>query len=291
MSYAQKTAFYRTKYDECIRNGDGEGARLNAIMYAKTLREMAEKSGDYKLKATLSMQAEQYERKAALATRPPVRSALVKSASGAVSGSDWIADVFESRLGGTLTISTDQSNGTGFLINGKGWALTNRHVVYDGKTRCAFVKVKSGDGKVNATADIIASDEKRDVALLKVNIGTQSTAFIPFVPDYALVRPGIDVVAIGNALSCGLAPITGTVKFAHASDDNDLVYTAPANHGDSGAPVLNRNGECVGINKSITVSQRRGSNTIKTYGITNATAADEIQQLLEKWKKEYDLKF
>jgi S1-C subfamily serine protease len=287
MGYAEKTAYYRSRYAESVRKGDGEGARLNAIMYAKTLREMAESCSDYKLKATLTAQAMQYERLAALAGKGKTDG--IKRT--AVSGAEWSADVFESRVAATLTISTETGNGTGVFISDNGFALTNHHVVHDGAKRNHSIRAKNGDGKINATVDIITADKKRDVALIKVNTGGEKTPFIPFVSDFATVRPGIDVVAIGNALSYGLAPITGTVKFAHASDDNDLIYTAPANHGDSGGPVLNRLGECVGINKSITVSQVRSTGTIRTYGLTNATAADELQQFLEKWKKEFGLKF
>ena len=58
-----------------------------------------------------------------------------------------------------------------------------------------------------------------------------------------------------------------------------MVYTAPSNPGDSGGPVFNRIGECIGINKSRTVAV----NGTAAEAYANATPMDKIDELLKKW--------
>jgi V8-like Glu-specific endopeptidase len=91
------------------------------------------------------------------------------------------------------------------------------------------------------------------------------------------------MMIIGNALDFGLAPITGTIKFTKADHSGDLVYTAPTNNGDSGSPVLNRTGQLIGIHKSSTSAKIVGNMRIEAKGMSNATGADDILNLLSKW--------
>lgn len=203
---------------------------------------------------------------------------------------EWIADVFEKCLPATLMIETSTSCGTGFFISNDGLLLTNHHVVHEENgVPSKNIHILSGDENFRCKATLIAADADLDVALIRADIGSKKTPFIPLIDDYEKLRPGMDVVVIGNAFSFGLAPVSGTVKFTHDRADNDLIYTAPTNNGDSGGPVLNRKGECVGINKSVTVSVSNGSTTVHAQGLTNATAADDIKELIQTWKKRYKL--
>jgi S1-C subfamily serine protease len=385
MGYAEKTAYYRNALDICVANGDRENAKLNAIMYMRVLREMAELTDSYATKAYLQNEADWYESIAVLITmegvservknilrneigkhaRPaeekpkekpapapapipaPIATPAAKTPAApkkrdllpdlltpsakpkgptrkaeptpsipapkseeskpvpkseekpiakeepapvvTVQPDEWIADVFEKRLPATMVVSTETGCGTGFFISSDGLFVTNHHVVHENGAPNARISICTGDEKFRCRAKLIASDKKRDLALLKAETEGKKTPFIPLIADYSKLRPGMDVMVIGNALSFGLAPITGTVKFTHAKGGNDLIYTAPSNHGDSGGPVLNRQGECVGINKSVTVSVTRGGVKVTTQGLTNATPADEIAQLVANWKKEFGL--
>ena len=98
------------------------------------------------------------------------------------------------------------------------------------------------------------------------------------IADYSALKQGADCLVIGNAFGMGLAPFSGVVRFTKDSDGN-LVYTAPSNPGDSGGPVFNRMGECIGINKSRTVQV----NSRDADGYANATPMDTINALLDKW--------
>ena len=407
MGYAEKTAYYRNALDECVARGDRENAKLNAIMYMRVLREMAELADSYVHRAYLQNEADWYESIAVLIASegvservknilrngigknarpvekakpvptpppttptpppaptvkkpsetkkppapkkeekkpaekekpvekpaekpitpilPPVLPSLddllpdlmkpleKKKATPDVvvpapqakgeekpapvektpsaepyeaTPDEWIADVFEMRLPATMVVSTETGVGTGFFITSDGLFLTNHHVVHENGLLCSRISICTGDEKIRCRARFIAADKKKDLALLRAETSVK-TPYIPIIADYTKLRPGMDVMVIGNALSFGLAPITGTVKFTHGGNDGNLIYTAPSNHGDSGGPVLNRKGECVGINKSVTVSVTRGGVKVNAQGLTNATPADEIQKLVQEWRTRY----
>lgn len=197
----------------------------------------------------------------------------------------WCAEIFEANKTAVVEISVSVSSrtesGTGFIISENGYILTNDHVVFDDVNGVYYSKVNmsfAGEKKTHKV-DVLFSDKKADVALCKFNPDeVQSFGCIKRVKDYSKLSQGADCVVIGNAFGMGLAPFSGTVRFTKNKSGN-LVYTAPSNPGDSGGPVLNRYGECIGINKSKTVSV----NKTAADGYANATPMDTIDELLQKW--------
>ena len=197
----------------------------------------------------------------------------------------WCAEIFEKSRAAVVEITVSgpdgSASGTGFVISKNGYILTNDHVVYCETAEGYYPKAKisfSGDKK-SYDLQILFSDKKADVALCKFDpekVGSFSV--IKRVREYSQVLQGADCLIIGNAFGMGLAPFTGVVRFTK-NDNGDLVYTAPSNPGDSGGPVLNRNGECIGINKSKTLTVNNQS----ADGYANATPMDTIDALLKKW--------
>ena len=205
-------------------------------------------------------------------------------------GEEWSADIFEKYAPATLEVHVQYGNGyvgsgTGFIIWENGYFITNHHVVYEGTKLCKQINVVSGDEQIYDKAKVIAADKDADVALLKLQNPPSKAPIIPLIENYAEVRAGADIMLIGNGLSFGLAPLTGTVKFPHRKCGDELVYTAQTNSGDSGSPVINRHGYCIGIHKA----REDESGRRDARGIAYATPADEITKLLEKWKKEFNL--
>ena len=197
---------------------------------------------------------------------------------------EWSADMFERYKGATVEIQSVKgvyvSSGTGFFINDSGYLLTNHHVAYDSSgTKRTNLDIKSGDKKIVTKAEVLHADKVLDVALLKIKDTKVKTPYIPLVKDSATVRAGIDVMIIGNGLSWGLAPVTGTLKFPK-HENGDMIYTAQTNGGDSGSPLINRNGECVGIHKARITENGGGG----ARGIACATSTEDIKKLLKKWK-------
>ncbi len=203
----------------------------------------------------------------------------------------WCADVFEKNKKAVVEITaTDtviDATGTGFIISSNGYLLTNDHVVFDENAQSYYPKVKmrfAGSAK-SYKINVLFSDKKSDVALCSFNpeeVG--EFAVIKRIADYSRVLQGADCLVMGNAFGMGLAPFTGVVRFTK-NDDGDLVYTAPSNPGDSGGPVLNRQGECIGINKSKILSV----NSVSADSYANATPMDTIDQLLRKWTEQNDI--
>lgn len=197
----------------------------------------------------------------------------------------WCAEVFEKNKSAVVEISVSGpergASGTGFIISKNGYLITNDHVVYDESSQGYYPKAKMtfANCKKSYKLNILFSDKKSDIALCSFNpdeVG-EFTAVKP-IADYSQVLQGADCLVIGNAFGMGLAPFTGVVRFTKNASGN-LVYTAPSNPGDSGGPVLNRKGECIGINKSKTTAV----NNVTADGFVNATPMDTVQKLLKKW--------
>jgi S1-C subfamily serine protease len=315
MSYSQKLAYYRNQFKKHLDARDTSNAKLYAMLYAKLLREIIGQINSYADRAKLTAEAEKYDLFAAMITRYGITAAVKKAISNGETSvpptvgkkdpkdtespshskelttdgettaedADWGADVFERSSPATLIVMTESGVGTGFFITSDGYFLTNHHVIHNGSKRDTYITVESGDGKIKCEAEFVKADKTRDVALLKLKNHRGKTPFIPLIKDYSQVRPGIAMMIIGNGLNFGLAPSAGNVKFAHSKSDGNLVYTAPSNNGDSGAPVFNKDGECIGIHKSVTVGQVIGNTQIRVTGLSNATPAEDIRKLLSKW--------
>ncbi len=214
----------------------------------------------------------------------PPRAAVSPRPMTEYASDDWEADVFERNLPAAVRVITGHGQGTGFFICADGLLVTNHHVICHGELE-GSIRIKSGDNRICCRVRYIDSDEEHDVALLKADLRGESTPFIRLIADYSRLRQADKILLIGNALGNGLAPVSGIVKHTHDDYRNNLVYTAPSNHGDSGSPVLNRRGECVGIHKSSTVKD--DDNAVRGY--SNATPADTLQKLIFRWRKKHNL--
>jgi serine protease Do len=142
--------------------------------------------------------------------------------------------------------------GTGVVIDSRGYILTNHHVV-DGVRQ---IQVTLADGR-QLTARLVAHDPETDLAIIKVdspeelpaiNMGTSSD-----------LMPGEPVVAVGNAYGYEHTVTRGIISALHravqisdAQFYEDLIQTdASINPGNSGGPLLNIDGEMIGINVAV----------------------------------------
>ena len=144
-----------------------------------------------------------------------------------------------------LRIVGDRTAGTGFVVDTAGYILTNEHVVA-GQSRLTAIL----DGDTRLRARVVAADEQRDIALLKVEGGNGLT---PLAFATAL-QEGEDVIALGFPLNLtGNITITrGIVSAVRWFDGVKHVQTdAAVNPGNSGGPLLNNRAEVVGMNTSV----------------------------------------
>lgn len=144
------------------------------------------------------------------------------------------------------------SLGSGFIINAKGYILTNAHVVYNAID--IRVVLAGEDGEL--PAKIIGMDSLTDTALLKVEAGFPLRALPLGYSDDILI--GEMVIAIGNPLglnhtiTSGLISATGRNIPGQKSHAIDFIQTDSAiNPGSSGGPLINMYGEVIGINTAI----------------------------------------
>ncbi len=173
------------------------------------------------------------------------------------------------------------SLGSGFVIEfgGKKYVLTNNHVVDEAEE----VRVISQDGKVRR-AQILGTDEMLDVAVLEVE-GADELPAAP-IGDSDALRVGDWVIAIGNPLGFDYTVTLGIVSALNRDvprpDDRGyfrrMIQTdAAINPGNSGGPLVNANGEVVGMN---TLIARMSSQGIAIEGINFAVPINEIMRVL-----------
>jgi S1-C subfamily serine protease len=129
------------------------------------------------------------------------------------------------------------SLGTGFVISGDGYIVTNNHVIEDVDS----IKVAFEDGK-EFEAEIVGRDPKTDIALIRVQ--TEEPLFALPLGNSEGVRPGDWVVAIGNPFGLSHTVTAGIVSAKHrmigqGSYDDFIQTDAAINPGNSGGPLLN----------------------------------------------------
>jgi len=143
--------------------------------------------------------------------------------------------------------------GSGFLIDSRGYILTNFHVVQDAQT----IEVTLGD-QTRYPAKFIGADQRNDVALVKIEPRGGKLATLP-MGDSAALQVGQRVLAIGNpfgfqsTLTTGVVSALGrTVQTSQTTFIDEAIQTdAAINQGNSGGPLLNSHGEVIGINSAI----------------------------------------
>jgi serine protease Do len=167
--------------------------------------------------------------------------------------------------------------GSGFFISADGFAVTNNHVV-DSADK---VEVTTDDGK-SYTAKVIGTDARTDVALIKVEGGSD----FPFAKlSDGKPRIGDWVLAVGNPFGLG-GTVTAGIVSASGRDigngpyDDFIQIDAPVNKGNSGGPAFNTEGEVMGVNTAI-YSPSGGSVGI-AFSIPASTVKTVIAQLKDK---------
>ena len=173
-----------------------------------------------------------------------------------------------------------RSLGSGFVIDGEGYILTNNHVVENADE--VIVRL---DNEQEHKATVVGKDPKTDLALLKID-GVSGLTAVP-LGDSDKLRVGEWVMAIGNPFGLDHSVTSGIVsakgRFIGAGNYDDYIQTdAAINPGNSGGPLINLRGEVVGINSAI--FSRTGGNIGIGFAIPVNLAKELVPQLREKGK-------
>jgi S1-C subfamily serine protease len=185
-------------------------------------------------------------------------------------------------FGGGETSQKGEATGSGIVINTNGTILTNWHVVENAiKVTVSLTKGQTVE------AQVVGKDPSNDIAVLHIH--TDGLTLHPLtLGNSSDVQVGDPVLAIGNPFDLERTLTTGVISALQRqitapngfTIDNVLQTDAPINPGNSGGPLLNAQGEVIGINSQI---ETGGSGSDGSVGIGFAvpinTAKAEIPQL------------
>ena len=208
------------------------------------------------------------------------------TASGISTGSTNPFDPFGQQPG------TSTATGSGFLIDTDGHMVTNNHVIEGAKK----ITVTLGDSDAVYDASVVGTDPSTDLAVIKVD-APESEMKPLALGDSTDVKVGDPVVAIGNPFGLDRTVTTGIVSalqreissLTNYAISNVIQTDAAINPGNSGGPLIDANGNVIGVNSQIATGS--GSSTSGNVGIGFAipsnTVKDVVGQLIEDGKAEH----
>jgi serine protease Do len=190
-----------------------------------------------------------------------------------------------------------EAAGTGIILSTAGIIVTNRHVVPEGTAR---VSVTLSDGTELKNVSVIGrtmDNDNLDVAFLKINDTKGKKLVAATIGDSASVQVGDDVIAIGNALGQFQNTVTSGIVSGYgrsvvardgsgissSADNLDNLFQTDAaiNEGNSGGPLVNLNGQVVGINTAVAGNAQNIGFAIPINDVRGL-----IKQVLQKGKFE-----
>lgn len=169
------------------------------------------------------------------------------------------------------------SSGTGCIVNSNGLILTSSHVI-EGATE---IEVTTAKGQVFKATVVSIVGKNNDLALLKI----KPTDNLPTIKlgDSSNIKVGQKVLAIGNPFGFNGTLTTGIISRIDY-ERNKLQTDAAINPGSSGGPILNVNGEVIGISQSIFNPDNNKSNIGIGFAIPVNDAKILVSQYNEKEK-------
>jgi putative serine protease PepD len=175
-----------------------------------------------------------------------------------------------------------EGSGSGSILDARGHVLTNNHVIRDARK----LEVTLADGS-KWPANLVGTDPDNDLAVIKIDAPGDKLKPLPLGDSHRL-QVGQKVLAIGNPFGLGLTLTTGiisslgrNIRSEVGTMIEDLIQTdASINPGNSGGPLLNSEGEIIGINTAIV--SPTGASVGIGFAIPVNTAKRIIPQLIAK---------
>jgi 2-alkenal reductase len=209
-------------------------------------------------------------------------------ASNPVEQQDILVNLYQRVSPSIVAIQTSSGLGSGFVYDGQGYVVTNFHVV-DGANQ---VEVDFMSG-YKAYGNVVGTDLDSDLAVVKVDAPAEQLKPVALGNSDEL-KVGQSVVAIGNpfglngTMTLGIVSALGrTSESAHTTADGtfftagDLIQTdAAINPGNSGGPLLNLNGEVVGVNREIFSFTQTSTGQPANSGIGLAISSNIVKRVV-----------
>ncbi len=225
-------------------------------------------------------------------TRKSINAIYRASAPGVVhidtaSKVQQVADpFFGNSFGGT---QTQRALGSGFVIDKAGHIVTNYHVV-----RGATSIEVSFSNNERFKATVVGVDPSTDIAVLKVDVKSRALRSLP-LGNSDDVRVGDQVIAIGNPFGLDRSVTAGIVSAVQrrieAPNQLSIAHViqtdASLNHGNSGGPLLNAQGQVIGVNAQIETGGQSQGNVGIGFAIPINTVRDVVAELIKNGKVEH----
>jgi 2-alkenal reductase len=219
----------------------------------------------------------------------PVGTPLISEGDSAenqeIVSSDFLSQLYQSVSPGVVSINvlvnsagqSGQAAGSGFVFDEAGHIVTNNHVVENGN----LVIVIFQDGS-QSRAEIVGTDPYSDLAVIRVEQLPESATPLP-IGDSNTIVTGDWVVAIGNpfglnsSMSLGIVSAVGrTIPAGNAFSIPEAIQTdAAINPGNSGGPLLNMQGQVIGVNAQIA-----SGGTMANAGVGFSIPANTVRRVV-----------
>jgi putative serine protease PepD len=235
--------------------------------------------------------------------RPAVTVNAAPAASTSPSGGMSVSEIYRKSVPGVVEVlatgqtsgngffggQTESAQGTGFQVDTKGDIVTNYHVVENSDS----VQVRLNNGHT-FPGRVIGRDPGKDLAVIRISAPSSELTPLTFA-DSSAVQVGDSVVAIGDPYGLRNTATAGIVSALHrtiVSPSNDKITgviqtDAAINSGNSGGPLLNSQGQVIGVNSQIESGSQNGGgggNIGIGFSIPSNTVASVAHSLIETAK-------
>jgi 2-alkenal reductase len=201
---------------------------------------------------------------------------------------DRLVSLYQNVNPGVVAIKTANAIGSGWVYSADGYIVTNAHVV-DADTR---VEVDFPSGN-KVYGEVVGTDGNSDLAVVRVDPAGLNLVPLP-LGDSSTLQVGQIVIAIGNPFGYSSTMTSGIVSAVGRSmpssaispggntySSGDLIQTDTAlNPGNSGGPLLNLNGEVVGVNRAIRTSSYTDTGEPVNSGIGFAISVNTVKRVV-----------
>jgi S1-C subfamily serine protease len=218
------------------------------------------------------------------------------AAADLVNQQDKLVSIYQTVNPGIVIIQTATSLGSGWVYNTDGYIVTNQHIVgTDTKAEVDFTTGKKVYGNV------VGSDPNSDLAVIKVNVPADQLHPLTLGNSDQL-KVGQIAVAIGDPLALnGTTMTTGIIAGLGRSEDSnapassgayfaagDFIETdALINHGNSGGPLLNLDGQVIGVVRTLQLDPNSGLPSGLGYAISINEVKRVVPELIQKGRYDY----
>jgi S1-C subfamily serine protease len=209
---------------------------------------------------------------------------------------DKLASVYQAVSPGVVTVQVSNGLGSGWVYSTDGYIVTNAHVV--GTEKKVEVDFPNGN---KVYGNVVGVDQNSDLAVIKVSVSADQLHPLS-LGDSDSLKVGQIVAAIGDPLALdGTTMTSGIVAGLGRSGDSntqvsgggtyvagDFIETdATLNPGNSGGPLLDLNGQVIGVNRSIQVDPNSGATSGLGYAISINVVKRVIPELIKSGKFNY----